>query len=63
MNKFIARSTLFKGLGLSLIILLMTSCSMLTGTKVWCEYMEEKPKGDWSVNEVKDYATHCVFDD
>jgi hypothetical protein len=41
----------------------ISGCSMLSGTKVWCEYMEEKPKTDWSLNEVKEYAANCVLDD
>ena len=31
------------------------------GTEKWCEKMDDTPNGDWSVNEAKDYAKHCVM--
>ncbi len=37
-------------------------CSPEVGTKAWCEWMEEKPKGDWTANEATDFAKHCIFD-
>lgn len=40
---------------------LLTACGAEVGSKKWCEGMESKPKGDWSANEAKDYAKHCVF--
>lgn len=40
---------------------LLTSCAPKVGSPEWCAKMEEKPKGDWSLNEAKDYAKHCVF--
>ena len=40
---------------------LLTGCSAEVGTKDWCEDMKEKKKGDWTVNEAKDFAKHCLF--
>lgn len=40
---------------------LLNSCAPKVGSPDWCENMEEKPKGDWSLNEAKDYAKHCVL--
>ena len=40
----------------------ITGCASQVGSKVWCERMENKSKGDWSVNEARDYARHCLFD-
>ncbi len=32
------------------------------GSEAWCKKMEEKPKGDWTANEAKDYAKHCIIE-
>lgn len=44
-----------------LLPLLVTACEPEVGSKAWCEDMNEKPKGDWTVNEAADYAKHCVL--
>lgn len=38
-----------------------TACTPEPGTKAWCEKMDSKAKGDWSVNELGDYTKHCIF--
>ena len=40
---------------------LVGACSPKVGSKEWCADMKEKPKGDWSVNEAKDFAKHCLL--
>lgn len=42
--------------------LLLTACEPEVGSKAWCEKMEEKPAGDWTLNETRDYAKHCLFE-
>ena len=42
-------------------IVLVAACSPEVGSKDWCAEMKEKPKGDWSANEAKDFAKHCVL--
>lgn len=42
-------------------ILMLNACAPKVGSPEWCKKMEEKPKGDWSLNEAKDYTKHCVF--
>ena len=44
-----------------LTLLLLAGCSPEIGSKEWCENMKEKPKGDWTANEAKDFAKHCIF--
>ncbi len=39
----------------------LNGCAPEVGSKAWCLDMEEKPKGDWSMNEAGDYAKHCIF--
>lgn len=47
---------------LALVLLSLTAgCSPEVGSPEWCKMMKEKPKGDWSMQEVKDYAKHCIF--
>jgi len=40
--------------------LLLTSCAKV-GSDAWCENLEEKPKGDWTVNEAGDYTRYCLM--
>ncbi|MEN8182275.1 MAG: DUF3012 domain-containing protein [Myxococcota bacterium] len=41
--------------------ILAASCSPEVGSEAWCKRMNETPKGDWSANEARDYAKHCIF--
>jgi hypothetical protein len=43
------------------LVLACCACAPEVGSKRWCENMEEQPKGDWTLNEAKDYAKHCVL--
>ncbi|MFC3094127.1 DUF3012 domain-containing protein [Alteromonas sediminis] len=40
---------------------LLSACAPEVGSEAWCEDMKEKPKGDWTANELKEYTTSCVF--
>jgi hypothetical protein len=39
----------------------LSACSPKVGSKEWCAAMKKKDKGDWTANEVRDFAKHCVF--
>lgn len=41
--------------------LMLSACAPKVGSPEWCKSVEEKPKGDLTLNEAKDYAKHCVF--
>ena len=41
--------------------LLMMGCSPEVGSEQWCNNLDAKAKGDWTMNEAKDYAKHCLF--
>ena len=43
-----------------LICLLLVACDRV-GSKAWCEKLEQKPTGDWTVDEVKDHTKYCVL--
>ena len=42
-------------------LFLRSACAPEVGSDAWCEDMAEKPKGDWSTNEAKAFAEHCIF--
>ena len=43
------------------LLIITTGCTPEVGSETWCKKLEEKPNGDWTVNEATDYAKHCVF--
>ncbi len=43
------------------VALQLLGCSVEIGSEAWCSDLKEKPKGEWSMNEVKDYAKHCLL--
>lgn len=42
-------------------LLLVTGCSPKVGSPEWCVDMKEKPKGDWTANELSDFTKHCLL--
>lgn len=44
-----------------LCLFTISACAPEIGTKEWCEQLKEKPKGDWTATEAKDYTKHCLF--
>ena len=40
--------------------LLLSSCAKV-GSDIWCQNMEEKPKGDWTAIEAGDYTKYCLM--
>lgn len=36
-------------------------CAPEVGSEQWCKDMKEKPKGDWTLTETKDFAKHCIL--
>lgn len=40
---------------------MMSACAPKVGSPEWCKKMDEKSKGDWSMNDAKDYAEHCLL--
>jgi hypothetical protein len=48
-------------IALFLLVMAMWGCAPKVGSPEWCDAMDEKPKGEWTANEVGDYARHCVF--
>lgn len=39
------------------------ACAPETGSEPWCEAMQEKPRGEWTMNETASFARHCILPD
>ena len=52
---------MIKKLFLALLLTQIVACSPEIGSEKWCENLKEKPKGEWTANEAKDFAKHCLF--
>ncbi len=39
----------------------LTACAPDVGSEKWCAQLDAKVKGEWTINEAKDYAKHCLF--
>jgi hypothetical protein len=53
--------TIFAGFMLAGVLALAGGCAPEVGSDRWCENMKAKAKADWSANEAKDFAKHCIF--
>ena len=46
---------------LLLLLMQLVACRAEIGSEKWCSQLEAKAKGDWTMNEAKNYARHCLF--
>lgn len=46
---------------LASLSIVLAACAPEVGSKAWCEKMDEKPTGEWTVNEASEYASSCIF--
>ncbi|MDW3096434.1 MAG: DUF3012 domain-containing protein [Gammaproteobacteria bacterium] len=46
---------------IAIAMFILISCSAEVGSERWCNNLDSKAKGDWTMNEAKDYAKHCLF--
>lgn len=46
---------------LIIISILLAGCAPKIGSEEWCNDMKEKPKGDWTATQTKDFTKHCIF--
>jgi hypothetical protein len=60
-RSFFVMKSLFGRLRVLGIVTLLVACSPEVGSRKWCEKMQDKPEGDWTLTEAKDYAKHCLF--
>jgi hypothetical protein len=53
-----------KGFGLALILVLLgfaAGCAPEVGSDAWCRKMHDTPKADWTANDARAFAKHCIF--
>lgn len=43
------------------LALSLEACAPEIGSDKWCANLKEKPKGDWTMTEAKDFAKHCIL--
>ena len=43
------------------ILHLLGACSPEVGSEEWCEDLNEKDKGEWTLDETTEYAKSCIF--
>ncbi len=43
------------------IALSFSGCSAEPGSKAWCDAIKEKPKSEWTADDLGTYAKHCVL--
>ena len=53
-------STVLRPVTLALALGSLAGCAPEVGSKAWCEQLEEKPKGEWTLSETGDYAKSCI---
>jgi hypothetical protein len=58
-NKF--RDKMKRIFFLLIVTFSLSACSPEIGSENWCSNMKEKSKGEWTANELSDYARHCAF--
>ncbi|WP_432696173.1 DUF3012 domain-containing protein [Marinobacterium sp. YM272] len=42
-------------------VFLLSACSPEVGSPEWCADMKEKPKGEWTANELADFTKNCLM--
>jgi len=47
--------------GVFIALSFMAACAAKVGSREWCEEMEKKPKGEWTVNQARTYAGNCIM--
>jgi hypothetical protein len=59
MLKNIKKSLVVFAIGFTALTL--QGCSPEIGSKEWCADMKEKPKGEWTANEAKEFTKNCLL--
>ena len=49
-------------LAMTLAAVSLSACAPEVGSEKWCAKMKEKPRKDWTAQELGDYTKHCVFE-
>lgn len=44
-----------------LSVFALAACGEQIGSEEWCSKLEDKDKGDWTIEEAGDYTKYCVL--
>lgn len=45
----------------AMVLLSLEGCAPKVGSEKWCAKLQEKPKGNWTLDETKNYARYCII--
>jgi len=48
---------------LTISALCFVACSPEPGSERWCNAKKEQPKSEWSMEDAKTFAAHCLIED
>jgi hypothetical protein len=40
---------------------LLAACAPKVGSDAWCKAMQDKARGEWTMNETADFAKFCIL--
>ena len=46
--------------GLLAVLFFAAACAPKLGSDAWCNNLMDKPRGEWTAEEVKGVANHCI---
>jgi hypothetical protein len=46
---------------ISALLPLLMACAPKVGSEQWCKSMQDKPRGEWTMNETADFARFCIL--
>lgn len=55
---------LFKRVTIFMLVLwlpVLAGCAPKVGSDAWCTNMQDKARGDWTMNETADFAKYCIL--
>ena len=47
---------------LAISVVLLTACSIEPGSEKWCKAKSDLSKSEWTTDDAKTFALHCIFD-
>jgi len=53
----------FRSLAMVSLTVVLAACTAEPGSERWCEQKKEQPKSEWSMEDAKTFAAHCLIED
>ena len=54
------RMTVKSGVRVLLASFILVACTADSGSERWCENLKDKPKVEWTAEEVKVFTNYCI---